>query len=330
MEIERKNNMEGKEGFWKTLKKPHNVVLWVLGIVVLLIVAAISELSGGGGIVTVIGNSMKTVATEIGFALLIAAFLSASIEESTRRQFHTEIDSRITEVQKNVFRSTYSRSLPDQFFNEVEELLFRCKFSYTNYHIEYDFSWQKPSVENSLVPLMNVDIRHLFSIRNMTAFASEHCIRLQTQELLSLNDASCPRVMTVILRGHGTHGTFEPEQIESINNEAESGNGIKTFQIQTESVPPGESIEVEIVVQSMQFADGFAFCRCLAPSNGLTVTAKFPPEIGSDSVGVDTAHRITCKRIPLGYDGNKFSWSIAGAVLPSQGINFWWRQVSED
>ena len=321
MNSKEKNSTEDIERFWKTLWKPYNRWLLLPGAIILLIVAAIPEFSGDGVTWATTGSVLKTFATEIGFAFIIAALLSASIEESTRRQFYAEMDSRIIDIQKNVFRSTYSRNLPDQFFNEVEELLFRCEFSYSNYRIEYDFSWSHSLAKTSSPPVMDVRISHMFSVRNITAFASEHCIRLQVQELPYLSDANCPKLISVILRGHST---LEPEKIEKINNDAQSDGGIKTFLIQTDQVPPSESIDVEINVQSAKYADGVAFCRCLAPSSGLIVVAKFPVGIDLDRVGADTAHRMPCKRTSVEREKKKFTWGIVGPVLPSQGINFWW------
>ena len=168
---------------------------------------------------------------------------------------------------------------------------------------------------------MDVRIKHTFSVRNLTAVASEHCIRLQVHELPYLSDTNCSRVLSVILRGHGT---LEPEKIEEINNDAVSECGTRTFRIQTDEIPAGSRIEVEIVAQSTKCEVGFAFCRCSAPTSQLTVTARFPPEIDPGSVGADTAHRTPCKPILLGREENEFTWVIAGAVLPSQGIQFWW------
>ena len=268
-----KNSTKGGEGFWKTLWKRHNRVPLLSGAALLVIVAVISELSGGGGLVAVISLSIRTVVTEIGFALLIAAFISAGFEESTRRQFRAEVDSRIIDIQKNVFRSTYSRNLPDHFFNEVEELLFRCNFSHSHYRIEYSFGSPHPLAGPDSQHVMDVRIRHTFSVHNLTAFASEHCIGLQIRELPYLREASCPRVMSVILRGHDT---LAPEKIEEINNAAVSDRGSRNFQIQTSEVPPGDSMQVEIAAQFTTSTDGFESCHCSAPSEGLTVTAKFP------------------------------------------------------
>ena len=321
MSLRGENSAATGEGFWKTLLRPHNMALWGSGAIVLLIVTVISEISGEGGIVAVIGRSIDTLATEFGFALLIAAFLSASIEEFTRRRFRAEVDSRMNDVQKNVFRSTYSRNLPDQFFNEVEELLFQSKFLYSNYRIEYDFRGQGPLAETGSPQMMNVTIKHIFSVRNLTAFASEHCIRIQIQELPYLEDQCCAKIRSVILYGSAT---FEQEEIDKINTESESDSGTRTFRIQADEVPPGDSMQAEITAQTTTYTDGFAFCRCWEPSNQLTVVAKFQPGIDLDRVGADTVHRTTCKLISGEHAENELSWVIEGAVLPTQGINFWW------
>ena len=322
MSSKEKNSTEDVEGFWKALWKPYIRWLWGSGLGILVIVSFINESSGGGGMFFVVTHSLNTVVTEIGFAFIIAALLSASIEESTRRQFYAEMDSRIIDIQKNVFRSTYRRDLPDQFFNEVEELLFRCEFSHSNYRIEYDFKRPRFLTGAGSPHVMDVKIRHLFSIRNLTAIAAEHCIYLQIHEIPSLGvDVSCSKIVSAVLFGYRT---FEEKEIEKINGEAVSEGGLRTFRIQTGEVRPGEEIQVEIAAESIKWADGFVFCRCLTPSRGLTVIAKFPPEIDPERVGADTAHRTPCKPDLLGHGVNEFSWLIEGAVLPSQGINFWW------
>ena len=315
------NNTEPGEGFFKTLLKPHNVKMWGSGIAVLLIMAFVSESSRDGSILAVSVISLKTVVTELGFALLIAAIISVSIEEVNRRRFHAEVDSRISDVQKDVFRSTYSRNLPPLFFNEVDEILFRSKFFHSNYRIEYDFGEPRLLSETSTTYVMDVNITHIFTTRNITGLASEHCIRLQIHESPFLTDTIYPKIVSAYLYGHRT---LNDEEIQKINNEAVSEGGSRTFQIQTKKVPPSEDIVVTIGLKSIKHADGFEFCRCSTPSNGLTVFAKFPPVIAHDRVGCDTAHRTPCKSTLLGDEGNKFSWVIEGAVLSSQGINFWW------
>ena len=220
-------------------------------------------------------RSADTVAIELGFALLIAAFLSAGIEKHTRQRFHAEVDSRITDIQKDVFRSTYRRNLPDQFFSEVEKLVLERDFSHSNYRIEYAFSWSQTKAESSLSRLMDARISYIFSVRNLTAFASEHEICVEVQELKNVVDGYNARVISVIFRGHGKHGTLEPDHVSEINSKSECSDGIREFRIQTGTVPPSESIEVEIVAESVVLGSGVAFCRCSAPSHGLTVTAKF-------------------------------------------------------
>ena len=122
------------------------------------------------------------------------------------------------------------------------------------------------------------------------------------------------------------HGdkTFEPEKIEEINKNAESDSGTRTFKIQTDEVPLKKDIEVQIDARSTLSVDGFAICRCSAPTSGLTVKAKFPPVFDSANVGADTAHRIMCTPIVFEYEKTEFTWAISSAILPSQGINFWW------
>ena len=206
------NSTEYLERFWKALWKPYIRWLWGSGLGILVIVSLINESSGGGGMFFVVTHSLNTVMTEIGFAFIIAALLSASIEESTRRQFYAEMDSKIIDIQNNVFRSTYSRDLPYQFFNEVEDLLFRCEFSHSNCRIEYDFKSPRFLGGAGSRHVMDVEIRYLFSIRNLTAIASEHCICLQIHELSSLGGAvSCSKVKSAVLFGYRT---FEEKEIE--------------------------------------------------------------------------------------------------------------------
>ena len=323
MTSQNRNGINVSEGFVKTGLKLHNVILCGIGLFVLLIVVIITELSKNYEIeilaVSVI--SVKTVVTEFGLAFIIAAIISVSTEEVHRRRFHTELNSRISQIQHDVFRSTYSRNLPSLFFNEVDEILFRSKFCHLDYQIEYIFKEPRHLSPSNPTQVMDVTIKHIFSMRNLNGIASEHCMRFQVHELLSSISGVCPSIESAYLYGQQT---FSPQELTTINNDAVSVGGIRTFKIITNKVPPGEDVRVQIVLQSVKHADGFTFCRCSTPSSGLTVIAKFPPQVAEHRVGVDTAHRTTCKRNPHNPNGNEFSWVIEGAVLPSQGINFWW------
>lgn len=316
MSSKEKNNIEGFGRIWKTLRKPHNWWLLLFGIFIVLIV-----LFGGGNIEGGIGYLLKNLGIELAFAIFIAVFLSVSIEEFTRGQFHNEMDSRIREIQQNVFRSTYSRDLPDPFFNEVEQQLFQCKFAYSNYLATYNFSWSQLPTETSYSHLLDVRIKHWFSVRNLTAFASEHSIYLHLQELPNLGDVICPKINSVILSGTST---FDPEKIEEINKKSVSVGMIRTFRIQTDEIPPGGNLDVDIVAQSTKYSDGFVFCRCSAPTSKLTVTATFPHEIDRSCVGADSVHRTRCELTRHDPDSNEFTWVMTDALLPNQGLNFWW------
>ena len=190
MTSKEKNNIEDYGGIFTTLRKPHNLWLLFGGISIFLL-----ALFGGGNIESGIGQLLQNLGIELAFAIFIAVFLSVSIEEFTRRQFHNEMDSRIKEIQQNVFRSTYSRDLPDPFFNEVEQQLFQCKFSYSNYFATYNFNWSQLPTESSNSRVLDVRIKHQFTVRNLTAFASEHSIYLHIQELPHSSGMISPKII---------------------------------------------------------------------------------------------------------------------------------------
>ena len=316
MTSKEKNNIEDYGGIFTTLRKPHNLWLLFGGISIFLL-----ALFGGGNIESGIGQLLQNLGIELAFAIFIAVFLSVSIEEFTRRQFHSEMDSRIKEIQQNVFRSTYSRDLPDPFFNEVEQQLFQCKFSYSNYFATYNFNWSQLPTESSNSRVLDVRIKHQFTVRNLTAFASEHSIYLHIQELPDLSDVKCPKIISVILSGSGT---FKPEKIEEVNRNSVIVDMTRTFKIQTDDIPPGGILDVDIVAQSTKNADGFVFCRCSEPTRKLTVTATFPHDIPPSLVGADSAHRTRCGLTRHDSNSNEFTWVMADTILPYQGLNFWW------
>ena len=326
MTSKNKTSVGHAKGLWKTLLEGHNIALWLSGFTILVAVAIIREWMGGGGLLAVLQRSADSVATEIGFALVIAAFLSASIEERTRQRFHAEINSRISDIQKDVFRSTYRRDLPDKYFSEVEKLILENKFSYSHYRIYYEFAWPKSDTSLGYPRLMDVRISHIFYVQNLTAFSAEHDICISIYELTDVRDTNRANVSSVILRGHDNRGTLEPQQIAEINRRAQSYGGMRHFKIETGTVPPSERLEVEIVVQSSALETGVAFSRCLAPSDSLTVSAKFPDNVALCAVGADTAHRTRCREMETDHVERRYSWTIDSAVLPSQGINFWWIQ----
>lgn len=319
--IQAKKPARDDEGFWKTLfGRKHNVVLLAVGIAILAIVAIVSEASGGESISALLGGSLKMVTTEFGFALLIAAILSASFEENTRHRFHAEIDKRITEIQQNVFRSTYGRQLPEEFANEIEELLFRSKFVHASYRVQYDFNLRDGDRSRGNNTL-DVKIEHRFTVRNLTASAAAHHIQLHVQDAPYGEDVSHCAIESVVVYGSET---FTDEQLEHINSAAVHCGGFREFNIDTKELLPGKNVDVVIAVRTTNCVPGFTFTRCSRPTNGLTVVARFPSSMKPLRVCADAAHRSDCKLIGAVGNGCEYTWVIEDAVLPYQGINFWW------
>ena len=102
MSAKEKNNIEDGKAIWKTLKKPHNACP-LGGALLIVLLVIVSQLSGEGNLEVGNGNLIKNLGIELAFALFIAVFLSVSIEEFTRRQFHKDMNSRITDIQKMYF-----------------------------------------------------------------------------------------------------------------------------------------------------------------------------------------------------------------------------------
>lgn len=314
-------NGERDEGFLRTLfTRKFNIVLLSLGLAILAAVAIISTPFGGENLFEILSGSAKFLAIELAFAFWIAAILSAGIEESTRKRFHKEVDKRIVEIQQNVFRSTYGRHLPEAFTNEVEELLFRSKFVHSNSRVQFNFG-RPNSGSPSPGGIINVKVTHEFSVRNLTAFSAQHRIPLHVQDLQGGEELKDCVIESVWVEGYET---FVDEQLSQINESSRHCGGFREFELETPELRPGDDVFVRVGIRTMMRMSGFAFARCCRPTKGMTVVATFPERMDLRTIGADATHRRDCKSVASPDDDNEFSWAIEGAVLPYQGIIFWW------
>lgn len=111
------------------------------------------------------------ILSELGFAFLISFIIIISLEQRSRDEFNQTVNQRITHIQDNVFKSTFSRNIPKPLIDEVDKLVLRADFVRESYNCTYRFQLADAANLNSSAPDVRVlisDVSVVYRIRNVS------------------------------------------------------------------------------------------------------------------------------------------------------------------
>ena len=263
-----------------------------------------------------------SLSEEIGFALIIAFLISAAIERAATREFHHNVDERMKEIQRQVFRSTYGRNVPPALIDEVELLVLQANFLRHGHRLTYNLEMKKASeLANGKagVPDISVivaEVNMSYELENISSLPEPYKVKL-TLELPPFD------ALKEYVQFHSV----------GINGELLTGDDLKKgigtpsadftqFERTIPSVLPGQRMKVKATWQAIKAIDDVELWRSVLPSDGMTLCVRFPKE--AKVKGANALHRSDLAERTGGY-GQYREWAIDEAVLPHQGIVFWWR-----
>lgn len=257
---------------------------------------------------------------EFGFAFLIAFVISMAIERAAHREFNDTINLRITELQHAVFKAIYFHEIEPKLIAEVEETIFRAPFMRHNHHQTYHLtliSAKDLDPNNPRLPdfqIMKCDMTMSYEVRNISREDQDFTLKIAVE--------STHPVLRDYVRIH----KIKINGVDAEIPKTSDSEGFRHFERIIKNIPPGGRVKITAAWQALKDPDDTEVWRSFYPSDGMTLGVHFPEQVRMR--GAHALHRqeITSKEI----EGSSYAeWSIDNAVLPHQGIVFWWRTGAE-
>ena len=117
---------------------------------------------------------------ELGFAFLISLIIIMGLEQRSRDEFNITVNERITNIQDNVFKSTFSRNIPKSVIDEVDNLVLRADFIRESHTSSYRFRRTNAKIINIDAPdvdVLVVNVSVAYRIRNVSGVRKSYNIR---------------------------------------------------------------------------------------------------------------------------------------------------------
>jgi hypothetical protein len=310
----------------------HAAIL-IVGLICLLFAQLVSHFESSGALTESIGGTLQFILRdkalyahildELGIALVIGFVISFTIEKISRREFHAEIEKRIDVVQRQVFRATYQRNIPEGIIEEIEELVFASNFIRKNYVTSYDL--ESVFVKNLDANDAALPSTYLVRERINSSYQVENITRGERTFVLRFYSETPPHNSLARYCGLEKleiNGKRIPESKITKRQDADISSVSLSI-----TLGPGECISVNLMWSTFKNMEDVELLQSLLPSDGMTLRARFPRNTAV--CGAAAIHRSPLVVTDGMTDEGFREWRIEAAVLPHQGIIFWWRSAAE-
>lgn len=262
---------------------------------------------------------------EFTFAIFIALAISVGIEETSRKEFNSEISQRMRDIQKNVFLSTYGRRVDKKVLARMEKLVLEADFMRRGHIAEYSISVIDPQKDfdpplqledTSSVSFVSMHVETSYEVKNISDALQDFEVKLKVEKPPYDRLKDYAQISNVVVAGK----KFTPEEIAQ---QTQSTKDELIFTHTVKDIRPGDSIDVFTNSRMLKDDDDVEIWRSIYPSDGMTLVVRFPAEVNHSG-----ALPLHDKPLHLhandGPNGRKV-WKMKHGVLPHQGIVFWWR-----
>lgn len=259
---------------------------------------------------------------ELGFACIVGLVIAFALDRVSRREFNRLVQERIADIQQSVYKSTFFRDIPHELVREFEQLVLRTNFFRRDWHVSYRLNQvnaRSLDVNDAKLPdclIMQVDISSSYVVENISSFSQTFDLRIDVElPPFSKLKRFC-KIQSVIINGLAV-------SVDQIAAHSQEHSNTIIFQKKITDVGPKQGIQIQVICQTIKLIDDVELWRSFLPSNGMTLTVYFPSTVRER--GASGLHRLGVAT--RDFSPNFSEWVINGAILPQQGIIFWWRST---
>jgi len=258
---------------------------------------------------------------ELGIAFFIALIISIAIERAARTEFDKTIKQRVTEIQENVFKSTFSRNIPKALIDEVENLVLRADFIRRDHRTTYRLSIRSARAINPAIVndfnVVFIDKTTFYVVKNVSGVRKDFSVKVGIEKPPIEELKNYVSIDQVRIRDQ----ELTPEMIRG--GDMDLQDAFKNFEHTVRNIEPNQEVTVLTKCTVIKMLTDVEIWRSLLPSDGMHLTVQFPP--GTGAFGASSLHRAEVSKLVSDDAAGYHEWKLDQAVLPHQGIVFWWK-----
>ncbi len=300
-----------------------NYRVLIAGLALIILAVFFEQLAAGGAGILVNPETYIALCKEIGFALIIGFVVAIGIEASARREFNATVDEQINAIKQEVFRATFRRSIPPGVILEVEELVLKADFVRHAHRLVYhlsvhdasDLDPKDRSLPNMRVVVFDVDMS--YEVENVSLIEREYVasVDIEKSPFQPLKRFTALQSMRIDDR------KLEGSEFAALVAGAIDTDDSMRYEKRVK-IPAKDKLKVRGRWRTIKYIDDSEIWSSVLPSDGMTLCVQFPQE--AKEMSARPLHREPLETTGMGA-GKYCEWAIRKAVLPHQGIVFWWR-----
>jgi hypothetical protein len=291
------------------------VILFVFGLLLIFIGVGLKE--HGYCLAMPDSSYLSSFLKEVGFAFLIAFFVTIGIEKLARESHNRHVEAQIDEIKNDVFSSIYKRKQEEEYVRFVEHNVFRNNFFRKRYSVVVRLSYIEEKNEiSSEIPIL-VEVTLSFRIINKSpkneTFKHSSFIEFPyLQKYRHLVDLKAVRIDGI-----------KVSDTKSIDENNPDSKYFKNFSF---DIPMKKNTyaDVSLDYQFVKFARDEMTWRVTDPTDGFHLRVIHPESL---LPGADGMHCGAVKT-PTKNSDTMFELIIDEPMFPHNGVNVWWAPKS--
>jgi hypothetical protein len=261
-----------------------------------------------------------TVVGELGFALLIAYFISTGVESIAREQHNKNVLKQIKRIKRDVFEAIYKKDHDPKLIDFIDSNIFRHPFYRTNFSLRIRITYADnhnyyavPGPEDPVY--VYVTSRH--SVKNVSTVDHEYPIHVFVEKPYRQDLKQGVGLRSLIINNVPlTDAELRDALVEETDDFLRYERIIQ--------IGKKETASIQSDLCCVKFARDEMPWRSHDTCNGLYLSVEHPPGLKPDAFPI---HRNTKVR-PQHNAGAQLELSIEEPLFPHNGVTVWWAPQS--
>lgn len=264
-----------------------------------------------------IGNYfISSLLKEISFAFLIAFILGISIGIWSKQEHQKLAKQNVERIKRNVFEAVYNRTIPGEFYKELEELIFNQKFVRIDYHMT--FRIKKAGKGDYLSFLVNISHKML----NVTNEEIDNVVRVMVENERGDQGDLKNRVLEISVSDESGD---ERKCSDIVEKGTESD--CKVYETKV-SFRPEETLSFDILLEQHFPVNFNQPWQIFLMTKNLKITILKDENMSDIDVNITPSFRSSLK--PGNVGGDIRTYWANGIILPYQGFIVGTRRIGEE
>lgn len=305
-----------KRGYLSSLVQDHPVVLLLFGAILLLLGIVLKAYDDH--FFSTLDSYFSIFLKEIGFAAIIAYFVTVGIEAYQRDSHNKHVSEQIDIIKQNVFEAVYKTRQDAELIALLEQEVFRKSFSRTGYDLQMNMEFVDCDRDKNSDSMLRIDVTSSFYVTNRSSTPS--MFHFSTFLERPFDEELDHKALLHYLKV-GPH-VLTKDEIDKADKALADTKDFRRYQWLHE-IKPNEKVFLVAKYTIFKRARDAMVWQVTDPCDGLKLAISHPKDI---VIYGDAVHPCQdCAEKSGGEPDDKlFDMRIDLPLLPKNGIQVWW------